>query len=65
VKKLILEGKIFEEVKKTNPTIMKDDYEEMRLKCDPNNVRSKERRDWGKNLQSKNLCVHNLGSGYS
>jgi hypothetical protein len=65
VKKLILEGKTFEEVKKTNPTITKDDYEEMRLKCNPNNMRSKEKSDWGKNLQSKNLGVHNLGSGYS
>jgi hypothetical protein len=35
----------------------------MRLKCDPNNIHSKERSDWGKNLQSKNLGVQNLGSG--
>jgi hypothetical protein len=41
VKKLILAGKTFEEAKKSNPTVTKNDYEEMRLKCDPNNVVSK------------------------
>jgi hypothetical protein len=35
----------------------------MKLKCDPNDIRTKERSDWGKKLQSKNLGVHNLGSG--
>jgi hypothetical protein len=35
----------------------------MKLKCDPNDIRTKEKSDWGKNLQSKNLGVHNLGSG--
>jgi hypothetical protein len=43
VKKLILVGKTFEEAKKSNPTLMENDYEEMRLKCDPNDVVSKRR----------------------
>jgi hypothetical protein len=41
VKKLILAGKTFEEAKKSNPTLMENDYEEMRLKCDCNDVVSK------------------------
>jgi hypothetical protein len=39
------------------------DYNEMKLKCDPNDIRTKERSVWGKNLHSKNLGVHNLSSG--
>jgi hypothetical protein len=38
VKKLILAGKTFEEAKKSNPTLTENDYEQMRLKCDPNDV---------------------------
>jgi hypothetical protein len=63
VKKLILKGKTFEEVNKSNPTVTEADYDEMKLKCDPNDIRTKEKSDWGKKLQSKNLGVHNLGSG--
>lgn len=63
VKKMILKGKTFEEVNKSNPTVTEADYDEMKLKCDPNDIRTKEKSDWGKNLQSKNLGVHNLGSG--
>jgi hypothetical protein len=63
VKKLILMGKTFEEAKKSNPTLTENDYEEMRLKCDPDDVVSKRRSLWGKELQSKNLGVHNLGCG--
>jgi hypothetical protein len=63
VKKEILKGKTFEEVNKSNPTVMEVDYDEMKLKCDPNDIRTKEKSDWGKKLQSKNLGVHNLGSG--
>jgi hypothetical protein len=61
VKKLILAGKTFEEAKKSNPTLTKNDYKETRLKCDPDDVVSKRRSLWGKELQSKNLGVHNLG----
>jgi hypothetical protein len=43
VKKLILVGKTFEEAKKSNPTLTENDYEEMRLKCDCNDVVSKRR----------------------
>jgi hypothetical protein len=63
VKKLILAGKTFEEAKKSNPTLMENDYKEMRLKCDPDDVVSKRRSLWGKELQSKNLGDHNLGCG--
>jgi hypothetical protein len=63
VKKMILRGKTFEEVNKTNPTVTEADYDEMKLKCGPNDIRTKERTIWGKTLQSKNLGVHNLGSG--
>jgi hypothetical protein len=42
---------------------MENDYEQMRLKCDPNNVVSNRKSLWGKELQSKNLGVHNLGCG--
>jgi hypothetical protein len=63
VKKLILKGQTFEEVNKSNPTVMEADYDEMKLNCDTNDVRTKEKSDWGKKLQTKNLGVHNLGSG--
>jgi hypothetical protein len=43
VKKSILAGKTFEEAKKSNPTLMENDYEEMGLKCDPDNVVTKRR----------------------
>jgi hypothetical protein len=45
VKKLILKGQTFEEVNKSNPTVTEADYNEMKLKCDPNNIRTKERSD--------------------
>jgi hypothetical protein len=65
VKKLILAGKTFEEAKKSNPMLTENDYEEMRLKCDPNDVVSNRKCRWGKELESKDLGVHNLGcSGY-
>jgi hypothetical protein len=65
VKKLILKGQTFEEVNKSNPPVTEADYNEMKLKYDPNDIRTKEKSDWGKKLQSKNLGVHNLGSsGY-
>jgi hypothetical protein len=35
----------------------------MRLKCDPSDVESNRKSLWGKELQSKNLGVHNLGGG--
>jgi hypothetical protein len=38
VKKLIIAGKTFEEAKKSNPTLTENDYKQMRLKCDPNDV---------------------------
>jgi hypothetical protein len=63
VKKLILAGKTFEEAEKSNPTLTENDYKDMRLKCDPNDVVSKSKSLWGKELQSKNLGVHNLGCG--
>jgi hypothetical protein len=50
VKKLILAGKTFEEAKKSNPTLMDNDYEQMRLKCDPNDVVSNRKSLWGKEL---------------
>jgi hypothetical protein len=50
VKKLILVGKTFEEANNSNPTLTENDYEEMRLKCDPNDVVSKRRSLWGKEL---------------
>jgi hypothetical protein len=50
VKKLILKGQTFEEVNKGNPTVTEADYDEMKLKCDPNDIRTKERSDWGKKL---------------
>jgi hypothetical protein len=62
VRKLILKGQTFEEVNKSNPTITEADYDEMKLKCDPKDIRTKERSDWGKKFQSKNLGVHNHGS---
>jgi hypothetical protein len=43
VKKLILKGKTFEEVNKTNPMVTVADYDEMKLKCDPNDIRTKEK----------------------
>jgi hypothetical protein len=63
VKKLIIAGKTFEEAKKSNPTLTENDYEQMRLKCDPSDVESNRKSLWGKELQSKNLGVHNLGGG--
>jgi hypothetical protein len=63
VKKLILKGQTFEEVNKSNPTVTEADYDEMKLKYDLNDIRTKEKSDWGKNFQSKNLGVHNHGSG--
>jgi hypothetical protein len=54
VKKEILKGKTFEEVNKGYPTVTEADYDEMKLKCDPNDIRTKEKSDWGKKFQSKN-----------
>jgi hypothetical protein len=50
VKKLILKGQTFEEVNKSNPTVTEADYDEMKLKCDPNDIRAKEKSDCGKKL---------------
>jgi hypothetical protein len=63
VKKEILKGKTLEEVNKGNPMVMEAHYNEMKLKCDLNDIRTKEKSDWGKKLQSKNLAAHNLGGG--
>jgi hypothetical protein len=48
VRKLILKGQTFEEVNKSNLTVTEADYDEMKLKCDPKDIRTKERSDWGK-----------------
>jgi hypothetical protein len=53
VKKFILAGKTFEEAKKSKPT----------LRCIPDDVVSKRRSAWGKDLQSKKLGVQNLSCG--
>jgi hypothetical protein len=53
VKKLILKGQTFEDVNKSNPTVTEADYDEMKLKCDPNDIRTKEKSDWGRNCSPR------------
>jgi hypothetical protein len=53
VKKLIITGKTFEEAKKSNPTLMENDYEQMRLKCNPNDVESNRKSLWGRNYSTR------------
>jgi hypothetical protein len=53
VKKLIIAGKTFEEAKKSNPMLTENDYEQMRLKCDPSDVESNRKSLWGRNYSPR------------
>jgi hypothetical protein len=53
VKKLIITGKTFEEAKKSTPTLTENDYEQMRLKCDPSDVESNKKSLWGRNYSPR------------